>query len=189
MMAFLIDNLAEAIRSSKKALREGFPITLKFSVKSRRRGGLARVCLDRELLTPVVTVKLTCNQPKGPGTKSVFVQIPSETIRDVMNKLRPKLSAGALVVEGGTQIHRRFTWCRNERKTGGNTVRTMCWLSSILVYTASFNFAQAPSPSSASTGNHPASLQPFFSANCFLCHNSQAKTAGLDLQSYVGKSS
>jgi hypothetical protein len=37
MMAFLIDNLAEAIRSSKKALREGFPITLKFSVKSRRK--------------------------------------------------------------------------------------------------------------------------------------------------------
>ena len=29
MMAFLIDNLAEAIRSSKKALREGFLITLK----------------------------------------------------------------------------------------------------------------------------------------------------------------
>ena len=67
--------------------------------------------------------------------------------------------------------------------------RTMCRLSSILVYTASFSFAQAPSPSSASTANRPASLQPFFSANCFLCHNSQAKTAGLDLQSYVGKSS
>ena len=67
--------------------------------------------------------------------------------------------------------------------------RTMCWLSSILVYTGSFSFAQTPSPSSASTANRPASLQPFFSANCFLCHNSQAKTAGLDLQSYVGKSS
>ena len=67
--------------------------------------------------------------------------------------------------------------------------RTMCWLSSILVYTGSFSFAQAPSPSSASTANRPANLQPFFSANCFLCHNSQAKTAGLDLQSYVGKSS
>ena len=36
-MAFVIDNLPQAIRSTKKSYARLFPITLKFSVKSRRK--------------------------------------------------------------------------------------------------------------------------------------------------------
>ena len=64
--------------------------------------------------------------------------------------------------------------------TRGFPVRPTCRLSLILACVTPFGLAQTP----------PAdSLRPFLSGNCYACHNSQAKTAGLDLETYASRMS
>jgi mono/diheme cytochrome c family protein len=67
-------------------------------------------------------------------------------------------------------------------------VKSTCWLGLILVCATTFSLAQTSRPGSvpADAAN---SLQPFISSNCYTCHSSQTKTAGLDLESAASRSS
>jgi mono/diheme cytochrome c family protein len=62
------------------------------------------------------------------------------------------------------------------------------WLSLILVGITPFGLAQTPRP-----GSDPLDaaniVRPFFSGNCYTCHGSKTKMAGMDLEAYASQTS
>ena len=64
--------------------------------------------------------------------------------------------------------------------------RKMLRLSLILFCATPFGISQTP-PSGSVPVDLANSLRPFFSGNCYTCHNSQAKMAGLDLAAMASR--
>jgi mono/diheme cytochrome c family protein len=63
-------------------------------------------------------------------------------------------------------------------------VRTASWLSLILLGGLTQTLRQGTDPVGAAN-----ILRPFLSENCYACHGSRTKTAGMDLEAYVNRTS
>jgi mono/diheme cytochrome c family protein len=114
----------------------------------------------------------------------LHVDKSSRVNRGHVKSLRASLSRCVIVFGAWTHVRRKITKDTKEHIGSRIAGRTMRWLSPILVCVVSIGSAQAPAPAPVSTDSGPSSLQPFFSTNCFACHNSQAKVGGMDLQTY-----
>jgi len=62
-------------------------------------------------------------------------------------------------------------------------MRTKSWAIGLFILLPPCCTAQTPS----SSVDVSKAVQPFFQRNCYTCHNSQTKTAGLDLETYAGR--